>query len=282
MRIVRTNTLGIRVDALVNTQDRLSLLNVLSQRQAALFTFVNPGSLAIQKRDRRYGQLLNEFDVVLPDGIGMCRAIRLLHGLRAERVSFDSTSLAPFVFRQACANRLTVALVGGRPGVAERASHQLNSAFPGLAITATLDGYGEFGPKIRALKAQSPSLVVCGMGAGAQERFLISLVATGWSGTGFTCGGYLDQLASGLNYYPKWVDAANLRSAYRLFKEPRRLAYRYLADYTYFALCLGRALISRNEELVGMSGPLVPSSDTHNQLVGRPAGHPEHATRLHR
>jgi N-acetylglucosaminyldiphosphoundecaprenol N-acetyl-beta-D-mannosaminyltransferase len=82
------------------------------------------------------------------------------------------------------------------------------------------------------------------MGASIQERFLLRLVATGWSGFGFTCGGYLDQLVDGMHYYPRWVDAANLRWAYRLIREPRRLSRRYGMEYPYFAARLALSLLS--------------------------------------
>ena len=246
------------MDAVVGAQSASFLLDIISQRRAALFTFVNPGSLAIGKRNPQYQHLLDKFDIVLPDGIGMCWAIRLQHGLHAARVSFNSTSLAPAVFNHARQKALTVALVGGRPHVAERAAHQLALAYPGLAIAATLDGYGDYRPKIRELKSLSPSVVVCGMGAGTQEHFLISLAQNGWSGVGFTCGGYLDQLAVGLRYYPSWIDATNLRWAYRLYREPRRLARRYFWDYTYFAVNLTHALFSRNGDFIESTSRLLP------------------------
>lgn len=246
MPIVRTNTLGIRVDAVADASAKSLLLDVFGQsRRGALFTFVNPASVAVAERNPYYRQLLDEFDAVLPDGIGMCWAMRLLHGLPAMRVSFDTTSLAPLVFGQALQHGLSVALVGGRPGVVERAAYQVTKAFPGLAISAVLDGYGDQDAKIRELKMLAPSIVICGMGAGAQEHFLVNLATAGWTGLGLTCGGYLDQLANGLHYYPAWIDATNLRWAYRLMREPRRLAHRYVVDYSYFTAHLGRALLSR-------------------------------------
>ncbi|HUB14403.1 MAG TPA: WecB/TagA/CpsF family glycosyltransferase [Acetobacteraceae bacterium] len=245
MRLTQTNTLGIRVDS-VEQADIPALLDHSPPSAApVLYSFVNPGCVAVANRDPGYRGLLDEFDAVLPDGIGMCWAIRALHGLPAARISFDSTSLAPLVFHYAVQHGATVALVGGRPGVAERGAEQLRQAFPGLAIAAALDGYGGYGRKIDALKALSPAVVVCGMGAGAQEQFLLRLAEAGWSGLGFTCGGYLDQLTSGLRYYPDWVDAANLRWAYRLAREPRRLGRRYCVDYPIFAARLARALIAR-------------------------------------
>jgi len=246
MRIIRTKTLGIRVDAVAASDATTGLLDrVMHARSSALFTFVNPASVTVAEHRPRYRQLLDEFDVVLPDGIGMCWAVRMLHGVPAARVSFDTTSLAPAVFQRACQELMPVALVGGRPGVAERAALQLCTAFPGLNIPATLDGYGDLKQKIHEIKALSPSIVICGMGTGFQEEFLAELAEAGWSGIGFTCGGYLDQLGNGLDYYPGWIDATNLRWAYRLAKEPRRLGRRYLVDYTYFAANLGHALMVR-------------------------------------
>lgn len=243
--IARTNTLGIPVDC-INMSAVSTFLDVLcSASRPALLTFVNPSSIALAARIPRYRQLLDSFDAVLPDGIGMCWAIRLIHGLTSARVSFDTTSIAPLVFGRAAQANLTTAIIGGRPGVAARSVSSLTQAFPGLSVVSVLDGYGDLSAKRQELRLLNPAIVICGMGAIAQEEFLLGLVEGGWRGVGFTCGGYLDQLSEGLNYYPKWIDAADLRWAYRLFREPRRLFRRYAVDYAFFAARLMRALISR-------------------------------------
>jgi N-acetylglucosaminyldiphosphoundecaprenol N-acetyl-beta-D-mannosaminyltransferase len=242
--MTRTRTLGISVDA-IEASDLSRLLD-LPVRPAApmLMTFVNPASVKLAERDPGYRLLLDKFDAVLPDGIGMCWAIRLIHGLPATRVSFDTTSLAPLVFRRAQRLNLTVALVGGRPKIAERAADQLIRAFPGLSIVGMLDGYGDHADKITKVKSLAPAIIIAGMGAPMQEHFLLRLADAGWSGVGFTCGGYLDQLVNGLHYYPRWMDAANLRWAYRLIREPRRLSRRYGMEYLHFAARLAVTLLS--------------------------------------
>src|SRR5262249_13265709 len=140
--------------------------------------------------------------------------------------------------------KMSIALVGGRPGVAARAADQLLRTFPGLQIVATLDGYGDHDAKVRELKSLCPGIVIAGMGAGSQEQFLVRLTEAGWSGLGFTCGGYLDQLVQGFLYYPRWIDAANLRWAYRLAREPYRLGYRYAVEYPYFVARLALSLLA--------------------------------------
>jgi len=115
----RTTTLGIRVDSLALADLRRLIETAARSSGPVLFTFANPASVILAERDRAYRDLLEKFDIVLPDGIGLCWAIRRLHGFHAARVSFDTTSLAPLVFEFARQEKMSLALVGGRPGVAD-------------------------------------------------------------------------------------------------------------------------------------------------------------------
>jgi len=78
--------------------------------------------------------------------------------------------------------------------------------------------------------------VLCGMGVPHQERFLLTLKNAGYGGLMISCGGFVDQLAAAQRYYPAWVDKLELRWAWRIYQEPRRLWRRYLVDYWPFIL----------------------------------------------
>lgn len=227
--------------------------------RARLVTFVNPAAVACAKRNPAFHALLQRFDLVLPDGIGMALAIRALLGRQAARISFDSTSLALPVFGHATEQGRSIAFVGGRPGVAARAQQAIQQRFPALRCIGAWSGHGDMTATIRDLAAAAPDLVVCGMGSVAQEAFLQDLAEAGWTGIGITCGGYLDQLAGGLRYYPGWVDALNLRWAYRLWREPERLWRRYLLDYGHFgrrflAAWLARPVAAARRDLAAGGG----------------------------
>lgn len=231
----RLDAFGLPLDACETLSATVAVIaEKLGRKQAFLTTFINPAAVAASRRSPGFAGMLRRFDLVLPDGIGMSAAVARLQGRSVARVSFDSTSLALPVFGLAQERGLTVALVGGVPGVAARAAEHLETAFPGLRIVACIDGYADRETTLTDLCALDPDVVVCGMGSLVQEEFLDTLVARGWKGCGFTCGGYLDQLGNGLRYYPAWVDRTNLRFLYRLAKEPRRLWRRYLLDYPLF------------------------------------------------
>jgi len=241
---VRLDVFGAPVDAYPSLSSFMATVRLkLESGESFLTTFVNPGSIKLARYNPAFVEALNRFDAVLPDGVGVARAIEKLRKREACRISFDSTSAALPVFGLASELDLGVALVGGGEGVAARAASRLQHRFPKLRIVTAMSGFGDLEEKRELLSRINPAIVVCGMGGIAQENFLMSLADRGWRGCGFTCGGYLDQLDGGLQYYPEWVDRLNIRFAYRLFREPQRLWRRYLIDYREFCLLYLKAAL---------------------------------------
>lgn len=198
-------------------------------------TFVNPHACYLEKHHADYAEMLGAFDVVTCDGIGMVKAAWASGCEGLEREAFDFTSIAGDVLQEAAKRGWSVGLVGGKPGVTKSAAKVFEDMYPELKITGCFSGYGA-GPKeaIEFFTQKETQLVICGMGAPLQEKFLVDLVSNGWCGMGFTCGGFLDQTINRSYSYPKWIDENNLRFLYRLLKEPRRLWRRYLVEYQVF------------------------------------------------
>ncbi len=216
-----------------------------------LTTFINPGAIHIARRNPDYVNSLRAFDLILPDGIGIVWGWHLVHGSNLTRLSFDTTSLALPVLREARDEGHRVMLIGGRPGVAEAAARELANILPGLQFCRANHGYHEIGTYVTAVRAERPDLVICGMGAPRQESVLLALREAGaLTGPAFTCGGYLDQVWRGWQYYPSVVDQLNVRWLYRLYREPRRLWRRYLLEYPEYAFALGRELKGYSRDLV--------------------------------
>ncbi|AIA76772.1 hypothetical protein FF32_18555 [Halomonas campaniensis] len=208
------------------------------------YSFINPFSLGI------VAQSLSEQECrqirFYADGIAVVLYVRLFKGKKIERTSFDDTSIAPVVLGHAQALQRRVALVGGTEENILQAAELLVQKYPGLEISYVRSGFFscEEERQQSLVNAARADIVIVGMGAGKQERLLLDLRAAGWQGTGFTCGGYLDQFvqAKGQDYYPAWVDRLNLRWLYRMIKEPSRLLKRYLKDYPRFLIKYGNKI----------------------------------------
>lgn len=242
----RIELLGLPVDALEDRDTAVRAIAAsLAARTPLSVSFVNPSAWQTARQRADYAGLLRACELVLPDGIGVVRALAWLHGVRAARLSFDASSLylPVFVVLDRQARRLLV--VGGAPGVAGRALARMQAEFPNIACAPPLDGYRPVRELVAAILVADPDLVLCGMGAPHQERLLAALRAAGWRGVGVTCGGFLDQLALKARYYPAWIDRLELRWLYRLSREPRRLLRRYAVDYLPFVAGIALALLRR-------------------------------------
>jgi N-acetylglucosaminyldiphosphoundecaprenol N-acetyl-beta-D-mannosaminyltransferase len=211
-------------------------------RPGLTVSFVNPYSWRLASLVADYAPLLRQCDIVLPDGIGVVKAMRWVHGAEVARLSFDASSLYLPVFRLLNAGKRSVFVIGAKPGVAERAMSRMRAEFTDIDYRGCLDGYCEPNEAIARILEAAPDMVLCGMGAPYQERLAIELRRAGYSGVTFTCGGFLDQLAQNARYYPAWVDRLELRWLWRIRKEPRRLVKRYAIDYMPFMVMTFREM----------------------------------------
>jgi len=206
-----------------------------SFEEKQIHAFLNPYTY-IKLRDKP--GLIDQFDRVHFDGIFLCLIYKLFGLTSVPRRSFDMTSLARSVFADASRTGKTVAIIGAKEGLIEKAIETLTTTFH---INVVLSRHGYFSsPREKSdfqdsLAALNPDIVVVGMGAVLQEQFLIELRARAWTGTGFTCGGFLHQTAERLEYYPRLMDKLNLRWVYRMFKDPYVIR-RYGLDYPKFLL----------------------------------------------
>jgi N-acetylglucosaminyldiphosphoundecaprenol N-acetyl-beta-D-mannosaminyltransferase len=252
----KTAVLGIPVSS-AGVGDIEQLLHERKAGESLTITFVNPLACSLDEQHPDYTTLLKDFDIVTCDGIGMVKAAQSSGLTDVKRESFDYTSLAESVFAWAEKNEVEIGLVGGEADVTQKAATVLRGKFPELKIAACFSGFIP-DPDLATefFTENQTELVICGMGSPLQERFILNLVKGGWSGIGFTCGGFLDQVIVGEAYYPHLVDRLNIRFLYRLFKEPRRLWRRYLVEYQVFLKRYGRLQWNLLKAKMGLTSSL--------------------------
>lgn len=240
----KSSLLGLPVSLAETIDTTLRIVSKhLAEREPCIVSFINPYAFDLRVGDQAYANALWQFDMVLADGIGVAKALQWLNGMSVERQSFDATSLFHPVLRQLNCMKKSVCLVGGHPGIAERALQRMKQAYPDVDFLGAQDGYRAFDETIDWVLTRNPDVVLVGMGAPIQESFLLRLKQAGFLGVGFTCGGFLDQYALDPKYYPGIVDRLELRWLYRMIKEPRRLSRRYLVQYQTFVFDLLSALL---------------------------------------
>ena len=220
----------------------LTDLNIKNWCNGCVCTFLNPVSyLEAVKEDELFGN----FDLIFADGSIMVWFIHLLYGKKIKRRSFDMTSMAKEVFQYASNEKKTVYFVGASEANLKIAIDKIKKDFPFLEIVGSRNGFfsskDDLKLEIDNIIEKSPDLLIVGMGVIKQEKFLLQVKDAGFSGCGFTCGGFLHQYAMrGKKYYPDWINKYNLRFLYRMCKEPYTIRRYAKAFFMFPVLVLKR------------------------------------------
>lgn len=227
-------------------------LNSLSKNNGTIYTFLNPVSYLDARKNR---ELYANFDGIFADGSLLTSFIRVIHQKKVKRYSFDMTSVAPILFKHATEADKSVYLVGSKQEEIEKAKQILTIHYPQLNIIGIRNGYfssdQEINEEIRNILEVKTDFVIVGMGAIRQEQFLLKLKNKGFSGIGFTCGGFLHQTSNNIiNFYPKWIDKMNIRFLYRMYKEKhtrmRYLKAAFLFPIFFLVDCIHQNTIPKN------------------------------------
>lgn len=208
------------------------ICKVNCNEKSHLVTFLNPYSYILARKNK---ELFENFSIKI-DGMLLVKVLNLFGFKDIKRESFDMTSLAPIVFKEAIEKNKTLYFIGTKPKVIDKAIENIKASYPKLNIVGFRDGYikdEEQNEIFESIKQLRPNIVICGMGTPLQEQFLVDLQNSGWDGIGYTCGGFLHQTAGNIQYYPKWIDKYNIRWIYRIYDEPK-LFKRYFWEYPKF------------------------------------------------
>jgi N-acetylglucosaminyldiphosphoundecaprenol N-acetyl-beta-D-mannosaminyltransferase len=182
------------------------------------------------------------------DGMLMSGFMSRITGQVVERVSFDFTSIADPVLREAEHRGKRLYIVGARQVELERFVDKLHKHYPRLHLAGAHNGYFDAAQAMAIqadiLRSQADLLLV-GLGAGLQERFVRDALQGGFNGVAFTCGGFIRQEANATErYYPEAINRLHLRAFYRMYREPHTIR-RYLLDYPSNALRLTEMIVRR-------------------------------------
>lgn len=191
-------------------------------------------------RDPAHRGLVTSASLRVPDGVPLLWAARLRGDPLVERVAGASLI---FTLTEAAAQQgRSIYLLGGKPGVPDRAGERLRDKYPGLIVAGTYSppfGFETAADGVetvrRRLEAAAPDIVYVGLGFPKQERLIAELVPS-FPATWFVACGAAIPIAAGVTRRaPRWMQHSGLEWMFRLFREPRRLFRRYMIQDLPFA-----------------------------------------------
>lgn len=233
--------LGVRFDLLSRTEAHGVLVSSFGRGAAWKVYVVNAHTLNLAWENPSFRRILNEADLLLNDGSGVGVASRMAGKPFPDNLV--GTDLAPQICELAVPGGIGVFLLGGMPGVPERAAERLRQMVPGLRICGTRHGYfseSENYGVVEEINRSGAGILLVAFGNPLQETWIHRNAAGLRCDVCIGVGGLFDHLAGRLRRAPLWMRRAGIEWVHILMGQPHKWR-RYLIGNPVF---LVRALRS--------------------------------------
>jgi len=183
----------------------------------------NPETFIKSESDEEVRNLLLVKDTILvPDGIGIVKAARMLNYDIKERVT--GIDIAYKLLEYGNELNKTIYLFGAKQEVIEDMKKVINNNYPNLQIVGAKNGYEKDKDKVFSdIVKKEPDIVLVALGIPAQEKLIYKHISKFKKGIFVGVGGSFDVISGHKKRAPKIFIKLNLEWLYRLLKEPSRL-----------------------------------------------------------
>lgn len=181
---------------------------------------INPEMIENASQNPDFAEIINSAELVIPDGIGVEIGLKIL-GYNVRRIA--GIEFSHRMIEECAKNSQSVALVGAKPQIVEKAKENLEKEISGLYITYAHDGYFSNDKEIiNELKIRQPRLVLCALGSPKQEEFIIKAKQVLPNALFVGVGGSFDVWSGVVERAPEIYQKLGLEWLYRTVKEPKR------------------------------------------------------------
>jgi N-acetylglucosaminyldiphosphoundecaprenol N-acetyl-beta-D-mannosaminyltransferase len=239
--------LGMRVDWTDYQQAAVQILNWARAAESRYVCAASVNNVMEAYDSLEFLRIMNEADLVTPDGMPLVWGLRLLGARGATRVY--GPDLTPTVLAAAEGARVPVGFYGATDGVLAKLLVEVRRRFPALEVAYA------FAPPFRPLSTDEDERIVSainrsgvrilfvGLSTPKQERWMaahrgrVPAVMLG-------VGAAFDFFAGVKAQAPHWMQNHGLEWVFRLATEPRRLWWRYLKHNPRFAALFAWQLLA--------------------------------------
>lgn len=181
---------------------------------------INPEMINNAVQNPEFAEIINNAELVIPDGIGVQIGLKIL-GYNVRRIAGIEFSRS--MVEECAKSEQSVALVGAKPEIVQKAKENLEHEIQGLYVTYAHDGYFRDDDEIlNELKIRQPRLVLCALGSPKQEEFILKAKELLPDALFVGVGGSFDVWSGVVERAPEIYQKLGLEWLYRTVKEPKR------------------------------------------------------------
>ncbi len=222
----RLKILNIWVDAVTRDQALRTVKDFIENGKRPHVIFAsNPEKNFSVPGDPELYNTFRHADLLLPDGVGMVKAARIIHDVRIERI--PGVEFMEDICRLCADNGYKIFVYGAKEEVNREAVKILETRYPGIDIAGRANGYlrkEEMPDLVRRINQSGAQVLFLALGSPRQEQWFVRYrdrlktvrVCQG-------IGGSLDAITGRVKRAPELWCNIGLEWFYRLVSEPRRI-----------------------------------------------------------
>ena len=227
----RVNVIGLKL-SVCNYDSATGRITEMVRNNSGGYVCVSTVHMAMEAfDDPEYAEMVNNADLVTPDGMPMLWMKKLQGAKDVSQVR--GTNLMMKLFSIAEENDFSIGFYGGKQEVLDDISEQMKNDFPNLKVSYT------HSPPFRPLTDEEDreitdhitesetDILFVGLGCPKQERWM-ALHSGKINSVMIGVGAAFDFYAGNVKESPEWMRKVGLEWLFRLTQEPKRLWRRYI------------------------------------------------------
>jgi len=249
--LIKYNLLGLNIStgpyqAFV---DNIALLALSAP--SSYVCIANVHMLIEAHKDPAFAAVVNNADIVTPDGMPLAKGLKLLYQVNQDRVA--GMDLLPHVLSLAEQKAIAVYFYGSTKETLTLVDAYCRKHFPGLKIAGLHSP--PFRPlttheeeeTIRNINLSGAKIVLVALGCPKQEKWMASM-KNRINACMLGVGGALPVMAGLQKRAPLWIQKISMEWFYRLLQEPRRLFKRYAITNSIFLMLFFKELVKHKRK----------------------------------
>lgn len=218
--------------------------NLESEKKVIINT-INPHSYCMALKDEAFKKALQESDYLLPDGVGIVWATKVLKGQKIKKIAGYDVFI--HLMQQLNQKRGTCFFLGAASQTLEKITARAAKEYPNVKVHAFSPPYKavfshqESHHMSETVNAVQPDVLFVGMTAPKQEKWVHQFKEQLNANTICSIGAVFDFYAGTIERPSQFWIKFGLEWLRRFLKEPRRLAKRNLISTPTFIVAIVRA-----------------------------------------
>jgi N-acetylglucosaminyldiphosphoundecaprenol N-acetyl-beta-D-mannosaminyltransferase len=233
--MIKIISLQFSTGSYLNFIDRIMEFSL--KKQSSYVCLANVHMTIEAYRDLNFSEIVNNADIITPDGMPIAKAMKLLYGIQQDRVA--GMDLLPDLLKKAEEENLGVFFYGGTNEMLKKTKEHVQKTYPNIRKQSY------YSPPFRSLTSEEEisviqqinnsesHIVFVALGCPKQEKWMATM-----KGKINACmlgiGGALPVMIGMQKRAPQWMQKLSLEWLYRLIQEPKRLFKRYFLTNNLF------------------------------------------------